>query len=229
VDNKLECGLQAYADSVEAGVTRSFRQRLGSWPVYAAAAGSALALSTSAMASTIIFSGPLSPGTETVNITSHGKFSVSDPFIINPPTDRGRAVLNGSGIATTKGRSVFAFSNGTKAFEATGFHGNGKHLLRFATNTGSGVRHSGLWPSNGTEYAAIKLANGDQGWLKIEVESASYGVPNSVDILAYAYEEATPPSTVPEPNSLALALLATGSVGVLAFRRRRKAAASQGA
>ena len=54
----LEASLDNYAASVEATTaSTAWSERLTSWPVYAAAAGSALALGTSAAAS-IIYSGP---------------------------------------------------------------------------------------------------------------------------------------------------------------------------
>jgi hypothetical protein len=52
--NTLEARLSAYETNATGN---SWASRLGSWPIYAAAAGAALAHSTSASAS-IIFSGP---------------------------------------------------------------------------------------------------------------------------------------------------------------------------
>ena len=233
-DGKLEFGLRAYADSIEAGGTLTgFRQRLGSWPVYAAAAGSALALSTSALASTIIDSGPLPLGTQSVSILGN-KFSVAFRTVSTAQRFSAAAFLSGHGIATTAPGEVKAFLNGTSAFGATKFSGSGLKVLRFDSfvSTLHGPQHhsGGQWPTDpGIAYAAMKLNNGDPGWLEIQVfTNFSNGLPAGTEIMAYAYEESGgSPSTVPEPSSLALALLASGSVGVLAFRRRRKGAAAQ--
>src|ERR1700688_1744119 len=68
-DRKLEAGLDAYAESVRANgaVANFFKDRLSNWPVYAAAAGSALALSTSAMADIIH-----NPGGTTTTVSATG-------------------------------------------------------------------------------------------------------------------------------------------------------------
>src|SRR5277367_1833326 len=107
-DNKLQSGLQAYADSVEAsGALTGFRQRLGNWPVYAAAAGSALAFSTSATANTIVFDGP------GIDAGSFGVFLIgSIPTNIFSSQFRSRAF----GLAFINGRSISMYNSEPKAF-----------------------------------------------------------------------------------------------------------------
>jgi hypothetical protein len=252
-DSKLKRGLKAYADSVEAGGTlRGFRNRLRNWPVYAAAAGSALALSTSAMAD-ILSKGGLDTqtvafGGNTFSVGFQGSQSGSRTgthfggfrWFIN---SFGRATLNGNGLFLglpfPAGFPVNTHSPGG-SFSGPHLLKQGHYFQFFSLSLGPfgptvefsrRTSHTGLW--NGTAYAPIKLTNGDLGWLKIAVPNSAHGVPVGVDILAWAYNDVagqpilTGQTTVPEPSSLALALLAAGSVGVLAFRRRRNAAASQ--
>jgi hypothetical protein len=244
-DNKLQSGLQAYAVSVEAsGALTGFRQRLGKWPVYAAAAGSALAFSTSATANTIVYSGPLNTGSANIdgnsfgvfvtgmvpNLTSLGLRPTSSCFVCAAAANvRG----NGSMLFGLPFRP-YNFGAGFSVTSRRGFQPAGGLLDFF-----NGGIHDGYWSRGGAGYAAIRLPNGDLGWIKIAV-GTEFGYPTSAAILSWAYndvpgasiltgETANTTASTPEPNSLALALLATGAAGVLAFRRRRKAAASQAA
>jgi hypothetical protein len=122
------------------------------------------------------------------------------------------------------------FSKGFNVTSKLYFQTVGYKILDFR----EGGINGGYW-GGGAGYAAIRLSNGDLGWMKIAVGTDFLGYPTSVAILSWAYNDVPGAPIVtgetantPEPNSLALALLATGAVGVLAFRRR-KAAASQAA
>lgn len=239
-DSKLERGLRAYADAAKAGGTlTSFRKRLGSWPVYAAAAGSALALSTSAMADIITGTeGTFPPG----NIGFSGYRQFEGGFSSVAIFLRGTgAAIAGAGFAGNRfSADIEAFHNsqvvafgplGTNTvFSDTGLLRSG--FFCQPSRCGSTVRGSGgAWPANGTAFAAFELSNGDVGWLEIAMRSNQHGVPDDVTILGWAYNDVPGQpihiGTVPEPSTLALALLATGSAGVLAWRRRRKAAAQE--
>jgi hypothetical protein len=249
-DNKLQSGLQAYADSVEAsGALTGFRQRLGNWPVYAAAAGSALAFSTSATANTIVYNGSSSGfGTNVgANIDGNG-FGVfvtgGVSSIVSTPMFRTRAAggarINGGSISMGLTSRRFAteprsFPKGHSVTSKGNFQPANSAILAHEAFLDDGIP-SRVW---GTAYAAIRLGNGDLGWMKIAVEGNFLGFPNSVAILSWAYndvpgapiltgETSNTTANTPEPSSLALALLATGAVGVLAYRRR-KAAVSQAA
>lgn len=57
----LRTRLDTYSSAARSNAVRAtLRQRLGNWPVYAAVTGSALAAATSALAGSIVYSGPLS-------------------------------------------------------------------------------------------------------------------------------------------------------------------------
>jgi hypothetical protein len=231
----LESGLQRYLESARGnGILTGLREHMGNWPVYAAAAGAALAMPTSAMADIVSMTG-LSL-TATFGRSGVKTFTVgSNPFRLGVFPFGGvagaSALLiagNGAGVATT-GTSrhlASALSQSHGSFGPGNKFSSGA-LLRIANSKS----HSGNWPATGTRFAGIELSNGDFGWLEISLHSTK-GIPDSATLLAWAYNDSGAPihagdTGVPEPSSLALALLATGSAGVLAWRRRRNAAACE--
>jgi hypothetical protein len=243
-DNKLQSGLQAYADSVEgSGALTGFRQRLGNWPVYAAAVGSALAFSTSVTANTIVYNGSPNGGSTNIDGNNFSVFLTGTLPKIPPATTRnpsgytaGARIAGNGSILMTGFMRPLRFAEGFTVSKSK----SNLYFQRVTTNilalrTGL-LGIFGNWSGGGTGYAPIRLGNGDLGWMKIAVGTDDLGYPVSVDILSWAYNDVPgapiltgETSNAPEPGSLALALLATGAVGILAFHRRRKAAASQGA
>jgi hypothetical protein len=239
-NRKLEAGLQAYGDSVGAnGSLLGFRERLGNWPMYAAAVGSALALSTSAVAD-IISSGPLNVSVNNGGITfvvGGDRFGLTNMNSSQVGT-HGRHVFGNVHLAELGGGQISAAGALVNAFQASHHISslpNGRTgilLIQSANIVVSGAsRFSsfGNW-HGGTAYAAFKLSNGDLGWMKI---AAGGNFATDTKLLAWAYNDVPGapihiPDTqapVPEPSSLALALLAIGSAGVLAWRRRKSDAA----
>jgi len=105
---------------------------------------------------------------------------------------------------------------------------NSRHGYLWRNNSGS---DRGQWKGGGTGFAGFKTISGDMGWIEVSVSSAGHtGYPNEVDIIAYAYNTVAggaidagqgPSSTVPEPDTASLGLLAAGAAGLLALRRRR--------
>jgi hypothetical protein len=72
---EFAAALDAYSVAAEtAASSPSWTDRLGSWPVYAAATGSALALGTSAAASIIYFGAPLAPVSAAANVYATADF-----------------------------------------------------------------------------------------------------------------------------------------------------------
>jgi hypothetical protein len=78
-------------------------------------------------------------------------------------------------------------------------------------------------------------ANHDLGWIKIDVgptSSANTGI--TVNVIDYAYNSAGGPinpgetAGVPEPGTMALALMAAGAAGLVSIRRARAKIASGG-
>jgi hypothetical protein len=240
-NRKLEAGLQAYGESVGAnGSLVGFKERLGNWPMYAAAVGSALALSTSAVAD-IISSGPLNVSVNNgaidfvVGGDGFGLSNMNRSHISGPYHRFVDGIVN---LAALGGGQISASGSLVNAFQASHHISslpNGRTgilLIQSANIVVSGAsRFSsfGNW-HGGTAYAAFKLSNGDLGWMKI---AAGGNFATDTKLLAWAYNDVPGapihiPDTqgpVPEPSSLALALLAIGSAGVLAWRRRKSDAA----
>jgi hypothetical protein len=112
----------------------------------------------------------------------------------------------------------------------------------------------GLWSQSKPEFAAVKFPvsknskgaiNYDYGWVQLEWQDPKkIGFPTTLIAIDWAYNNVAnrhiiageglpppilienPPSAVPEPSTLALALLAAGAAGVLAWRRGRQAGVS---
>jgi hypothetical protein len=264
-DRKLEAGLDAYSESVRANgaVVNFFKDRLSHWPVYAAAAGSALALSTSAMADIIHNpGGPPTIASATGNQThtatnglgGFGKATIRafHGSQLLPSVSSGQLELgiNGGKVLVNASSNVLRLPFGAPI---SGSARSGLRLLRssrfdntvFVSATTNSPAHTVTRRSvggtfTGTHYAGFLLPNGDPGWLKIAVSNGgSFGVPDQVEILDWALaingESITAGETqspgggtsAPEPGSLALSLLALGSVAVLELKRRRKAGAGQ--
>jgi MYXO-CTERM domain-containing protein len=95
----------------------------------------------------------------------------------------------------------------------------------------------GDWPdASNTGFAGIRFTEGGQphyGWIRLKF-SEQAGFPDSITAIDWAYNDvagapirAGQTSSVPEPGGKALALLAAGSVGLLAWRRRKHALSAE--
>jgi hypothetical protein len=112
--------------------------------------------------------------------------------------------------------------------------GGGPVGLRFASN-GTFLRPpAGSWTGSKEGFVGVELrpflaaSKVYFGWIGIRVENDSHGVPIGVTVIDWAYNTvagqglyAGTLTAVPEPNTMVLALLATGSAGVLAWRKRK--------
>jgi hypothetical protein len=249
------------------------------WPVYAAAAGSALALGTSATAD-IFYSGiqnitvtalvttfnsafathPLKIGGKQFGLTVRHS---SNGFIKYPEFNYagnafaggylaagpGAGILRGSSLGwrrttnnllqglggarrLSKGAPISA---GAGPFK--GSSGTGKAPLNVAEIYDGGTSVKGQFAIGQPGFAGIRLATGggnfDYGWIQLEVNGTNFRpggccdpVADSVTAIDWAYNEVPGQAieagqTAPEPGGRSLALLATGCIGVLAWRKRR--------
>jgi hypothetical protein len=111
------------------------------------------------------------------------------------------------------------------------------YFFRHVTNRFYGSQQaSGTWPASQTGFAGFdfKVTGGeDFGWVRLHWSASVAGHPDSVKIVDYAYnnvpgdpilagQTTEESSAVPEPSTIALALLASGAAGVLAWRKRRQ-------
>lgn len=101
----------------------------------------------------------------------------------------------------------------------------------------------GHFPENqGFGFAGLELtiaSNVYYGWAKLSLDTVGAGTPSGLTAIEWAYNDVAGQSILagdtgseqgggdaPEPSTAALALLAAGSAGVLAWRRRRNAVAA---
>ena len=98
---------------------------------------------------------------------------------------------------------------------------------------------SGTWftrPFNANNlegFAGVRFTQGGQthyGWIRLETTIPNGRGPLVLKAIDWAYNDVPDApinaGAIPEPSSMALALLAAGSLGVLAWRRRRQALAN---
>jgi hypothetical protein len=225
-----------------------WRARLNTWSIYAAATGATLAMASNADASIIYgvanvsasvvpsaaraFSSQtfhIGGGTAQIDIAqarSGGFFSVF--------ADVGGTGLNPL-LFARGGSSLMNFSPGQSILQASIFRTYG--VARAALGSGGLIiAAAGNLVSGQTGFAGFVLPTGasrsqlDFGWLRIEVSDPnSVGYVTEIQALDWAYNDipfapiTAGEGAVPEPGTAALALLATGAAGLLAWRRRRRA------
>jgi hypothetical protein len=244
-EQSLDTKLDAYkALSGDDGIAGKARRR--SWAVYATAAGSSMALATSAEAGiihgtvnqTATISGTL--GSANVNFVVDG--ANYDLFVKQYKTTSGGHAgsvgLKGAGYAAvvTTGRGLLKrFSSGQKISAIVGPPPPQGYLKQQSTST-----NRGLFAAGQPGFAGIEFAAGVDiflGWVDLKWNAGANGYPNSVTVIDWAYNNSLPPGSgvgdpinagdtgaVPEPSSAVLALIATGAAGVLALRSQRRKA-----
>jgi hypothetical protein len=235
----LENKLDAYENTARADRPAGKTPRR-KWRAYAAAAGSGLALTTSAEAS-IIYSGSLNKSasvgsgiaTWQTNINGVNFIGRAENVVI---ADGGRyftrnsGVLNGASWLRNGSGNVKMLASGAKISNGAGNgFGNGSgNLHQVFSNTSRRSATHGTWANGATGFAGIKV-DGDLGWAELKF---GYGIRDyaSLTLLGWAYETEAgqsinagemPTAAVPEPSTGLMALLATGCVGVSAWRKRR--------
>lgn len=238
--SELKNKLEAYATQAK-NATR--RARLGSIPALATATGAALAMTTSAEAD-IIYS-----GIENVTVTASTKNTARNLSLnIQSPKAAGSTlkfnVVLGHGLEEITGTGknpphTQFFSNGYALMQRFGFGATikGDHIP--PTNSGAIVHinggmggSGGLFTKSVTGYAGFVLSDNEHGWIRLKWSSSS-STELSLTVIDWAYNNRPGGiitagegiTSVPEPSSLSLALLAAGSGGVLALRKRGRSAA----
>jgi hypothetical protein len=266
----LDASLEAYAAAAQtAADSRSWSERLGSWPVYAAAAGSALALGTSAAAS-IIYSGIQNVivsvtatnigyryDTDYITVGAFSAYPYFRAFHSNFPSVRvGGVGVTASCICGTQffggpyNLSVSNFPLKNLAFGqtisdglvagSTQLNSRGFLAFRYELNSCTPSDPTCIAPppidlqpfgaSNDTGIAGFKTFAGNFGWIRLKW-NASNGFPNSITIVDWAIEDSGAPilagaDGIPEPGTMSMTLLAAGAAGILAWRKRKNAAAA---
>jgi hypothetical protein len=214
--------------------------------VLATVAGSALALATNANAG-IIYSGiqnvtatrPAGIGTAAAGFTVGGApWHVSATNFQASRRSTALARLhespgNGEAFMFTGPFNVKKLASGAVISAGQSFISRSFPLLRRKNN----FSFTGQFLNSSTGFAGIKFNQGGNtlyGWIRLHV---NIGPQNAVSVTAidWAYNDVTGqsivagqgiPTAAPEPSTAAMALLAAGSAGVLAWRRRRRQVAA---
>jgi hypothetical protein len=222
-----------------------WKDRLGSWKVYAAAVGATLATASSAEAN-IIYTHPASPVEAHLMFLPSG--GLTTQYVIVPFGLNGiNAFLELNWIPYHSVHRDTAWLGVTDR-RAKFFLQGQIDLYRFPQGAPikGGRSYGGLVPRSGgiaqafihsvprgnfrfssPGFAGFSTVGGDLGWIRIEVFDRNHdGFVDAIEAIDWAYNN-TPGAPinagqVPEPGSLSLALLATGSAGLLAWRRRRR-------
>jgi hypothetical protein len=272
--------LKAYRESVRSRPEIDWTAKLGSWPTYAAAAGSALAMATGASANTIQYSGiqnvtvAQAVQTQTNNRLAPGDFLNFD--IDGLGHNFGLLVENfrdslrcPNGVLAVGPTCTTSLGNSSQAFVQGGNHlailfapssgvvfdtassllplGEGAGMRNFnlgdniggqdgrgvlrASTAGQGVRDD-HFVAGQAGFGGIRLGANEYGWVRLRLTNDQAGHVQSMTAIDWAIntnggilagQTSNESSPTPEPNSGAMALLAAGSAGVLAWRRRLNA------
>jgi hypothetical protein len=220
----------------------SWKVHLGKWRTFAAVGGATLAASTNADAG-IVYSGPVDVSLSVPPTGSHNFGTKS--FAIGGYKE---LLVVGNGSNPRRGYAALSFVTGNRALKfalnASGgaakkyLFGNPIHVLASAKTAPvqthqPGFIHGSFGPGVVAGYVGFKAPDGDLGWIKVQVsDSGSTGYPNEIAVLGWAYNDVPGGSifagqtsnAVPEPSSLALGLLAAGSLGLAALRRAKVSA-----
>lgn len=242
--NSLKTALEKRLNGYSAGAAK-LRGRMGNWSVYAAAAGSALAITTNASASIIYgtFSGDGPHGGASVQPQPGGTSSIKGIFFpggeINIKAVSGTSNLSPFGVLSVEGIGAL------KIFQGSG--SNAQNARNFLSGVGISAG-AGTLASNarivaarfsGSDFGSFQSGKygfvgfADQvspgvtnyGWLKVDFIKQG-DVPHILEVLAWGFEttanQAIAAGATPEPGTMALGILAAGAAGVVALRRRRK-------
>ncbi len=221
------------------GKSASWKAHLGKWRTFAAVGGASLAAGTNADAG-IVYSGPLD-----VSLSGAGGFA-SKAFSVGTVVKYKEALNAGPGYAgifggktgpflkfalNASGNAAKKYASGNPIHAAGALNSSAVAQTHNKTAGGKTFIHGSFGPGTVTGFVGFKAPNGDLGWIKISVsDMGTPTYPNEITLLGWAYNNVSggpinagqiSGGAVPEPSSLALGLLAAGSVGLAALRRAR--------
>jgi hypothetical protein len=203
------------------------------WRLFAAAGAAALAAASGAEASIIYVNPSVKPDARlsaTVNFNIDGV-----PLLLADNASQSNAALAAAARPGTGGLAPFFIGTGGYvqkfALGAPVAGAPGQAFIFRTAKTYNHAIHAGDFTTGKTGFAGFQLPaskGGGMGWLRVDIISQNNNdVPDEITAIDWAYNDAGGginagqgiPSAVPEPS--ALSLMAIGSAGVLAWRRRR--------
>jgi PEP-CTERM motif-containing protein len=239
---ELDSRLSDYSAGAHlSGAASKLRGRVGNWPIYAAAAGSALAMATGASANSIVW-GTYDPNTNSVEpkgigVSSQkfGQFGLGPGYLLlikasSLALDSVALSVNGGPqnkvhIFEAPGSSGLArnFAISSKIGQSAGPGASSAKIVR-AHQAGSDFGDFSSGKPGFVGFSVQTAGHGtDYGWLELEFTEKN-GLPYELTAEAFGLETDGQPilaGQAPEPGTLALSLLAAGAAGVSALRRRR--------
>ena len=231
--------LRSYSSSARSLVASKGNKKPSHIGIYAAAAGSALAMAATADAS-IIYSGPQNI---TAHVSTNHRSSKNIQFGLENfsigvglfTASGGRLKFGTAGVVANAGNFISTGGSADRllplpqGFRISSNAAFGADLILFARGIGTTgfADTSGQWIAGQTAFAGIH--NGPEfGWIRLRYDNNAQGFPDTITAIDWAYNTNGPinagQTATPEPGPLSLLLLAGGASGVLALRRRKKAA-----
>ncbi len=224
--------------------SRSWKEHLSNWGIYAAAAGATLAMASSAEAG-VIYVNPTTKPTARASANLFTAFQIDGlSFVLRDSggsagdlafgwrgTDNHLSRRFFGNAATFSGESfVKNYSRGASILGGP----NAGRIFQWVQTTGfnAGVQN-GPFLIGQSGFAGFQLPaskGGGMGWLRIEILDPNHnGLPEELKAIDWAYNDSGGsitagqgiPSGAPEPGTAAMALLAMGAAGVLAWRKTR--------
>lgn len=244
--SNLTAKLDAY-DALSGGDRNGSSVSHQNWVVYAAVAGSSLAMGTAAEAA--IIHGTVNQTRSIAGLAHNGSNQPGSSAQIAFPIDGGNATLDVQAYLTGGyyANGIVELKGNLAVFNAGPSHGSGRGTARkfmsganISAGTGTlrgrgsvnlvnSTQHRGQFVAGQTAFAGIDI-NGDLGWIRLSFNKNSHGYPDFIKVVDWAYNDVAGapiaagqlPVQVPEPASGAImAVLAAGAIGMRTWRKQR--------